>query len=61
MREKTKRHIAAAVGWLLMILMFGIVGGMDCNTIPFARGFVEAMCCVLLAWICFNRAGMVRH
>ena len=56
----TKRKIAASLGGSLLLLMFGIVGGMDCNTIPFVRGFLEALGCVLGAWFCFSKAGWVR-
>lgn len=61
MKERTKRWIAAAVGGLLCLLMYGIVGGMDCGTIPELRGFLEAMACIAGAWGCFRRAGMVRN
>lgn len=61
MKAKTKRKIAAAIGGILLILVFGIVGGMDCNTIPFTRGFILALACELGAWVCFSKAGMVRH
>lgn len=61
MKERTKRRIAAAAGGLLLLLMYGIVGGMDCGSIPFLRGWLEAMGCVLCAWGCFHRAGMERH
>lgn len=60
MKTRTKKHIAAAIGWFLLFLMYGIVGGMDCNTIPFTRGFLEAMACILVAWFCFHKAGMTR-
>lgn len=61
MKARTKRKIAAVIGGFLLILMYGIVGGMDCGTIPFWRGWVEAMVCTLAAWVCFSKAGMVRH
>lgn len=60
MKARTKRRIAGILGGLLLLLMYGIVGGMDCNTIPVYRGFFEALGCVLSAWICFRKAGMVR-
>lgn len=61
MKARTKRRIAGAVGGILLLLMYGIVGGMDCNTIPAFRGFLEALGCILGAWICFGKAGMVRR
>lgn len=59
MKVKTKRKIAAAIGGFLLLLMYGIVGGMDCGTIPAFRGFLEALFCVLMAWFCFCKAGWV--
>lgn len=61
MKAKTKRKIAAAIGGILLILVFGIVGGMDCETIPVGWGFVLALACELGAWLAFSKAGMVRH
>lgn len=61
MKARTKRRIAGIMGGILLLLMYGIVGGMDCDTIPVCRGFCEALGCVLSAWICFRKAGMVRR
>ena len=61
MKAKTKREISAAVGGILLLLVFGIVGGMDLGTIPFLRGFFLAMACELGAWLAFSKAGMVRR
>lgn len=61
MKCKTKRGIAAAVGGILLLLVFGIVGGMDCNTIPFGWGFLLALVCELGAWLAFSKAGMIRR
>lgn len=61
MKAITKRRISAAIGGILFILVFGIVGGMDCNTIPFTRGFFLALACELGAWLAFCKAGMVRR
>ena len=61
MKARTKRRIAAAVGGILLLLVFGIVGGMDCDTIPFVRGFLLALACELGAWLAFCKAGMVRR
>ena len=59
MKVRTKRRIAAAVGGILLLLMYGIVGGIECNSIPETRGFIEAFACVLGAYIAFRKAGMV--
>jgi len=61
MKAKTKRHISAIVGGVLLLLVFGIVGGMDCDTIPFGWGFLLALCCELGAWLAFSKAGMIRR
>lgn len=58
MKTRTKRRIAAAVGGILLLLMYGIVGGIECNTIPETRGFIEAFACVVGAWFAFHKAGM---
>lgn len=55
-----KRKIAALVGGSLLLLVYGIVGGMDCGTIPAFRGFLEALGCLAGAWLCFCKAGWVR-
>ena len=60
MKARTKRRIAGILGGLLLLLMYGIVGGMDMGSIPFVRGFLEALGCILGAGICFGKAGMVR-
>lgn len=61
MKSITKRRISAIVGSILFLLVFGIVGGMDANTIPFTRGFFLALACELGAWLAFSKAGMVRR
>ena len=61
MKARTKRRIVGALGGALLLLMYGLVGGMDCNTIPVCRGFLEALGCILGAWICLSKAGMIRR
>lgn len=61
MKAKTKREISAAVGGILLLLVFGIVGGMDLGTIPFLRGFFLALAFELGAWLAFCKAGMIRR
>ena len=60
MKTRTKRQIAAMIGGILLLLVFGIVGGMDCDTIPFMRGFFLALLCEAGAWLAFRKAGMAR-
>lgn len=57
MGRRTKAYIYAAVGVVLFILMFGIVGGMDLNTIPTGKGVLGALACVLGSGFCWRRAG----
>lgn len=61
MKAKTKKVILTALGGLLLLLCYGIVGGMESFTIPEGRGFLEAMACVLGAWWCLSRAGWTRR
>ena len=58
---RVKKAILTALGGIMLLLCYGIVGGMECFTIPEGRGFLEAMGCVLGAWLCFSRAGWTRR
>ena len=60
MKTRTKRQIAAMIGGILLLLVFGMAGGMECGTIPLGRGFILALLCEAGAWIAFRKAGMVR-
>ena len=60
MKTRTKRQIAAIIGGILLLLVFGLAGGMDAGTMPAGRGFILAVGCELGAWIAFRKAGMVR-
>ena len=57
MNMRAKRGILTAIGGLLLLLTFGIVGGMELETIPAGRGLIEGLACMVAAWVCFRRAG----
>lgn len=59
MTGRTKAYIYAVLGVLLFLLMFGIVGGMDANTIPAGKGTLGALACVLVSGVCMKTAGML--
>lgn len=59
MTRRTKAYIYTVLGVLLFLLMFGIVGGMDANTIPAEKGTLGALACVLASGVCAKKAGML--
>jgi hypothetical protein len=59
MKTKTKQGILAGTGWLLFFMMFGFIGGVECGTLPEGRGFIEALACLIGAYLVWRRAGMV--
>lgn len=56
-KARAKAFVYATVGVVLFLLLFGVVGGMDCNTIPAGRGAMEGLACVVGAWLCWRKAG----
>ena len=40
MTRKTTRHICGWIAGIAFVLMFGFVGGVECGTLPLARGAI---------------------
>lgn len=60
MTIKTKRTICRAVGFLLFVLMLGIVRGMDMGVMPVGKGAILSISCELVGAFLLYKAGVVR-
>lgn len=60
MKVKTKRKIAEAAGWALLLLALGIMGGAECGTISLGRAAAEALAALLAGAGCLRKAGVLR-
>ena len=59
MKTETKRRIAEAAGWALLLLALGIMGGAECGTIPLGRAAAEALAALLAGAGCLWKAGVL--
>ena len=57
---KTKRTICRAVGFLLFVLMLGIVRGMDMGIMPVGKGAALAFACQLVGAAALWKGGVLR-
>lgn len=57
---KTKRTICRAVGFLLFVLMLGIVRGMDMGIMPVGKGAALALGCEIVGTALLWKAGVIR-
>lgn len=60
MSRRTKRTICRAVGFLLFVLMLGIVRGMDMGIMPFGKGAVLAAACEIAGAALLWKGGVLR-
>lgn len=54
MSTKIKRTIIHGVGGILLLVMLGIVGAIEGETIGLYKGFFLALACLAGAHICFH-------
>lgn len=60
MKVRTKRTICTALGFLSMMLMLGIVRGMDMGIMPVVKGAILSISCELVGAFLLYKAGVVR-
>ena len=60
MKVKTKIRICRTVGFLLFLLMLGIVRGMDMGIMPVVKGAILSISCELVGAFLLYKAGVVR-
>lgn len=60
MSRRTKRTICRAVGFLLFVLMLGIVRGMDMGIMPVGRGAVLALTSEAVGTALLWKGGVLR-
>ena len=59
MTIRTKRTICRTVGFLLFVLMLGIVRGMDMGIMPVGRGAVLAFACEIVGAALLWKGGVI--
>ena len=52
--------ITLILGWIMLILVAGVAGGISSSTIPLARGFIEALGCIGISKGCFTIAKLLK-
>lgn len=57
---KTKRTICRTVGFLLFLLMLGIVRGMEMGIMPVGKGAALALSCELVGAAALWKGGVLR-
>lgn len=60
MSRRTKRTICRAVGFLLFVLMLGIVRGMDMGIMPVGKGAALALSCEIVGAAALWKGGVIR-
>lgn len=60
MKVKTKITICRVLGFLLLFMVLGIVGGMEWGDIPIGRGAVEAIFAELVGAFLLWKGGVIR-
>lgn len=60
MKIRTKKRICAAAGFLLFLLMLGIVRGMDMGIMPIGRGAVLALTSEAVGTALLWKGGVIR-
>ena len=59
MKVKTKIRICRTVGFLLFLMMLGIVRGMDMGIMPVVKGAILSISCELVGAFLLYKAGVV--
>ena len=60
MKIRTKKRIAAAVGFLALLLALGFVGGMERELISVGKGAALALSCELVGAALLWKGGVIR-
>lgn len=60
MSGRTKRTICRAVGFLLFVLMLGIVRGMDMGIMPIGKGAALALGCEIVGAAALWKGAVIR-
>ena len=60
MTVRIKKRLCTATGFLLFLLMLGIVKGMDMGIMPVTRGAILSISCELVGAFLLYKAGVVR-
>ena len=60
MKIRTKKRICAAAGFLLFLLMLGIVRGMDMGIMPIGKGAALALSCELVGAFLLYKSRVIR-
>ena len=60
MKIRTKRRICGWISGISLFLMFGFVGGVECGTLPLARGMILAFICLAVFGLAAYKGGYMR-
>ena len=60
MKIRTKRRICGWVSAISLFLMFGCVGGVECGTLPLARGIILAGVCLVVFGLAAYKGGYMQ-
>ena len=60
MKVKTKIRICRTVGFMLFVLMLGIVRGMDMGIMPVGKGAALALSCEIVGAAALWKGGVLR-
>lgn len=60
MKVKTKITICRVLGFLLLFMMVGVVGGMELGTLPIGKGAFLALGSELVGAFLLYKAGVIR-
>jgi hypothetical protein len=60
MTVRQKKRICTVLGFMLLVLVLGFVGGMELGTLPIGKGAFLALGCELVGAFLLYKAGVVR-
>ena len=60
MTKRQKKRICTVLGFMLFVLMLGIVRGMDMGIMPVVKGAILSISCELVGAFLLYKAGVVR-